>query len=296
MPSAKSIAAAIKAIPAKKEELKKAFEELQAHASSLSSFTLQWKDLEDHISSIERSIEDRFHELESKEEERSSAAAAASSGPQPSEKEKPSPAFAAEGEPEVNPRPELRSLCVKMDGKGLLVFINENRRDLLNIRKELNRAIRAASDPAKLVLDAMEGFYPTKPVGPTEGELHAHRRTCILLLERLHVISPEIKPAIRERTKKMATVWKGKISQDDGQKNVEILAFMQLLLSYGVMSEFEADDLLDLLVPIAKRKQVVDLCRDFGLAEKMPGKELTLLNQSPVNIMSLLPLRFPYIA
>ncbi|CAA6657273.1 unnamed protein product [Spirodela intermedia] len=260
MATAKSIAADIEAIPGKKENLRKAFEELQAHSSSLASFTLRWKDLEEHIASIQASIEDRFRELESKENEREGTIVP----------------VIVEEEPEVDPRPELKSFCLKMDGKGLLQFINQNRKDLLNIRKELNRAIRAAPDPAKLVIDAVEGFYPAKVSGegPSEGELHANRRTCTLLLERLHVISREIKPLTRQKATKLGKEWKKKMSQDGGQNYVEALAFLQLLVSYNIMSEFEADELFNLLIPMAKRKQTIALCRDLGLSEKMPGETI----------------------
>lgn len=284
MATAKSIAADIEAIPGKKENLRKAFEELQAHSSSLASFTLQWKDLEEHIASIQRSIEDRFRDLESRENERSVPSMPAPAVvAQPSEKETIVPVIAEE-EPEEDPRPELKSFCVKMDGKGLLQFINQNRKDLLNIRKELNRAIRAAPDPAKLVIDAVEGFYPAKVSGegPSEGELHANRRTCTLLLERLHVISPEIKPLTRQKATKLGNEWKRKMSQDGGQNYVEALGFLQLLVSYNIMSEFEADELFNLLIPMAKRKQTIALCRDLGLSEKMPGMQCKKPVQSPV--------------
>uniref|UniRef100_A0A1D1YZC1 FRIGIDA-like protein n=1 Tax=Anthurium amnicola TaxID=1678845 RepID=A0A1D1YZC1_9ARAE len=263
MAPAKPKAAAAEAVAAK-EGLKKAFEELQTHSSFLSSFTVRWKNLEDHMSSVERSIEDRIRVLESGEMERPAAAAS-------SEKGKPAPAAAAEEEPEVDPRPELKSLCVNMDGKGLLVFIKDNRTDLLNIYKELNRAIRAAPDPGTLVLDAMDGFYPAKRSREDtyDGGLHANRRTCLCLLEHLHMISPEIKPSVRDRVKKLASEWNVKMTPDAAQNNVQVSAFLQLLVSFGIASDFEEGDLLDLLVSIAKKKEAIGLCRNLGLSKRM---------------------------
>ena len=255
MASVKHILADIESISGKKENLKKAFEALKSHASSLASFSLQWKDLEEYVASTQRSIEDRFRDLEAKEKEASITAR-----------------IDPEREPEVDPRPELKSFCVKMDGKGLLRFLCRNRKDITNIWKELNPAIRAASDPAKLVLDAVRSFFVGD--GQSEGEIYGTRRNCILLMERLISISAEIKPPVREKAMALAHEWKMKMAVDGGKNHVEALGFLQLLASYKLSSEFDADELLNLLVPVVKRKQAIDLCKSLGFSEKIPGTEI----------------------
>ncbi|XP_077246163.1 truncated FRIGIDA-like protein 1 [Tasmannia lanceolata] len=145
----------------KKESLRKAFEDLQSHSAALASFTLQWKDLESHLDSIEKSIETRFKETELKENEKEQSKV--STLP---EKEKTPAKKRVKKSPEktnefmeATPRPEIKSLCEKMDGKGLRSFMNKNRKELAEIRNEIVGALRFASDPAKMVLDAMGGFY-----------------------------------------------------------------------------------------------------------------------------------------
>ncbi|XP_010938943.1 truncated FRIGIDA-like protein 1 [Elaeis guineensis] len=250
------LAEAIKAIPLKKEELRKAFEALQSFSPAIASFTLKWRDLEDHFSSIERSIDLRLKELESK---------SISATPSPPAAAVVKAEANADGEAEVLSRPELRSLCIKMDGVGLRSYIVENRKDLPMIKNALDAAIRLASDPAKLVLDAMDGFYRPKSEGEKEGNLQAIRRTCLNLLERLRVVAPEIKPSVREKAKELAVEWKGKIL--DGAENV--LAFLQLVASYGLASDFNRDEILDLLISVSRRKQALDLCKSLGVMENM---------------------------
>lgn len=257
---------AIQSIPSKKEELRKTFEALQSFSPAVASFTLQWRDLEDHFSSIERSIELRLKELESK---------SVSATPPPPEAAVVNAAADADGEADVVPRPELRSLCVKMDGVGLRSYIVENRKDLPAIKSELDAAIRSAPDPAKLVLDAMDGFQRPKAEGEKEGNLQAIRRTCLNLLERLRVMAPKIKPLVREKARELAVEWKGKIS--DGAENV--LAFLQLVASYGLASEFDRDEILDLLISVSRRKQALDLCKSLGVMENMAGKNWSYLCQ-----------------
>eukprot|EP00262_Sarcandra_glabra_P003501 TRINITY_DN14238_c0_g1_i1.p1 TRINITY_DN14238_c0_g1~~TRINITY_DN14238_c0_g1_i1.p1 ORF type:complete len:488 (+),score=98.74 TRINITY_DN14238_c0_g1_i1:173-1636(+) len=269
MASAKSISKTMKSASVKKENLRKAFEDLQSHSSSLASFTLQWKDLEDHFSSIEKSLENRLKELESKETHQS--------------KEKPPVKESKSTDPV--PRPELKSFCVKMDGQGLRSFIIDHRKDLDSIRNEVAPALRSASDPAKLVLDSMDGFLKSK--GDNDLGFPAIRRTCILLLEKLLDISPEIKNPLKEKAKKLAVEWKGKIGNGDDGNPLEILGFLQLLVTYGLVSAFETDELLDLVAVIARRKEAIDLCRGLGVSEKIPdfvrkliskGKRLEAVN------------------
>ncbi|RWV80952.1 hypothetical protein GW17_00057694 [Ensete ventricosum] len=266
------IEVAIASIPEKKESLRRALEALRNHlsASSPSPFSVpEWKDLDDHISSVESSIRLRLQALLAKE------AAQPSSSPSDS-KEKPSNEWQphANPEPEVVPRPQLISLCINMDSKDLVSFIAQNRKELGAIRSELNPALRSAPDPAKLVLDAMDGFFsspPPTPKGDKKGDKDADalatRRTCINLLERIPVIGPEIGPSVRDQAKKLAAEWKGKVTDGGRENGLEAMGLLQLLVSYGLASEFKVDELLDLLILVSRRKQAVDLCKSLGLTE-----------------------------
>ncbi|RWW60148.1 hypothetical protein BHE74_00032891 [Ensete ventricosum] len=224
------IAAAMASIPSKKEELRKAFEALQAVSACLASFTLKWKDLEDHLASIESLIGDRLRELESK----SHSSVKAEANP--------------ETAPEVVPRRELRSLCVNMDGVGLRSYIIVNRNDIAEIRKELGAAIRSAPDPAKLVLDAMDGFHRPRAEGQKDGDVQVIKRTCLSLLEQVQILAPEIKSSVKDQAKKLAAEWKGKIL-DDSDKGMDAFAFLQLVATYRLASEFNTDEILDLFYP-----------------------------------------------
>ncbi|XP_058081102.1 FRIGIDA-like protein 3 [Magnolia sinica] len=274
MASLKSISASIQSVPSTKEKLQKAFEALRSHSECLASFNLQWQDLEDHFASIEKSIEQRFKDLESKEQQAAPAAAAAFSS-----------AVELESS-DVVPRPKLKSLCANMDGQGLRLFVIAHRKDLQDMREELSAALRTASDPAKMVLESMEGFYPVKSKGDKDVQLAAVRRTCILLLDRLMSISPEISNDVKDRAKKLAEEWEGKVSKN-GENPLEGVAFLHLLSAYGLVSSFDVDELLDIVVFIARRKQTIDLCRSLGLTEKIPdlirklisnGKQLDAVN------------------
>ncbi|KAF5177736.1 Frigida-like protein [Thalictrum thalictroides] len=264
MTTMKSISSAIESVDAKKENLRKAFENLQSHSSSLSSFTLQWKDLEDHFDSIKKSIEVRFKELESKQF-----------------KLKEEPMEVVTKKLESNPsistnshHPMMKSLCIKMDGIGLRSYILNNRKELDSIKNEIGFALQSASDPAKLILDSMKGFYAANSnKGDKDGELASLRRTCHLLLEQLFAISSKISISkeIRDKALKLAVEWKGKVSKTGGENNpLEPLALLQLLAAYGLVSSFNVDEVLDLAVSIARRKQAIDLVRSLGITDKIP--------------------------
>ncbi|KAL4325239.1 hypothetical protein GQ457_11G006450 [Hibiscus cannabinus] len=53
----------------KSENLRKSLEQVNAQASSILLFSLQWKELEDHYDLIQRSVENRLHVVESREKE-----------------------------------------------------------------------------------------------------------------------------------------------------------------------------------------------------------------------------------
>ncbi|KAF9590704.1 hypothetical protein IFM89_036828 [Coptis chinensis] len=267
-PTMKSILSSIESIDTKKESLRKALEDLQSHSSSLSSFTLQWKDLEDHFDSIKQSIQERFQLLQSRD-------------PIPIPKLELPPVKLEPSSSSSTTHPELKKYCVNNDGIGLRTYILNNRKELVSIRDELKFALELASDPGKLVIDAMKGFYPqnnnnnnnNSSKGDKDGELAALRRTCLLLLEQLMSVvkdkGEEFSVQVKESAKKLGIEWKGKVS-GGSDSPLEPLAFLQLLASYGLGSEFDSSEVLDLAVSIARRKQAIDLLRALRMPDKIP--------------------------
>jgi len=92
---------------------------------------------------------------------------------------------------DVKPRPQLKSLCEEMDGEGLKKFL-VSCSNVTKIRKEVPAALRCAADPAKLVLQTLDGFYPASNSKKGKKPLYAQRNACDLLLESLpFVLSPD---------------------------------------------------------------------------------------------------------
>ncbi|KAL0924778.1 hypothetical protein M5K25_005635 [Dendrobium thyrsiflorum] len=254
------IEAAINSTTEKKEDLRKAFDALQSYSSSLSSFTLQWKDIEDHLSSIEKSIEERFRELKDLDSSSNVKKATATSPV--------SKVGVKQDKPVVQPRSELNALCVKMDGKGLRSFIIDNRKDIVAIRRELGPALLFAPDPTELVLNAIGDFFPLEKT--VEGELVSIRRTCLTLLECLHDLALEIKPLARERARGVAVEWRELLNGAKGDTSLVVLGVLHLIATFGLIDSFEVDDILDLIVLVARRKTIVDLCKSAALSENIP--------------------------
>ncbi|KAF5203170.1 Frigida-like protein [Thalictrum thalictroides] len=248
----------------KKENLRKAFDLVQLHSSCLSSFNLQWNDLEIHFDSLQSSLHQSFKQLQSLENKLHEC--------QHND--------VVEQQQEVSSfRIELKSFCLDMNGCSLRSYIMDRRKEITATRDDVVYALKFALDPAKLVLDALQGFYPLKSKRDRSGgELGAIRRTCVLLLEGLSIISPEIKDDVKEEAKKLAVDWKFKMNaESDGQ--LEALVFLQLLGTYGLASEFDEDELLELLVNISRRRQAVDLFRGLGFHDKLSGYIQTLSNK-----------------
>ena len=193
-----------------------------------------------------------------------------------------------EGTPvEVKPRAELVQFCEQMDAKGLLNFSMENRKNLSAIREELSIALESATEPARLVLDSLEGFYPsdqtTQQGDKKDAALLGMRRSCLMFLEAMaallaradpgadHLLNPETK----QQAKAIADEWKPKLAGagvDAANGNsLEAEAFLKLLSTFRIASEFDEEELCKLVLAVARRRQSPELCRSLGLTHKMPG-------------------------
>ncbi|KAL3851150.1 hypothetical protein ACJIZ3_013032 [Penstemon smallii] len=258
--SVKSIERALELIDSKKENLKKAFEQLQSRSSTLSSFSITWPDLDSYFTSLQSELLHNFSTLQTHK-------------PKP-EKQKDS--LFSESVPA---RPELKSLCEKMDGLGLRKYVIDRPRERTEIRVELADALKHAPDPGSIVLDALEGFWDDKL-----GSVSRLRTVCVVLLEELMRAGVEIGVEVRERARVVALEWKGKMAESnvvgDGdeegkeeKRGLERLGYLQLLASYKLFSDgggFDVNELIDHVVSSARYRQNVDLCRILGLESRIP--------------------------
>ncbi|KAE8696224.1 Aspartyl protease family protein [Hibiscus syriacus] len=125
---------------------------------------------------------------------------------------------------------------------------------------------KTPSEPARLVLNSLEGFYPpdetTQTVDKTEASLQGMRKSCVVLLEAMasflakfdpdntHLLNPEIKLL----AKAIADEWKPKLSNAGSgaaiDNSLEVEAFLQLLAAFKIASEFEKEQLCKLVLTI----------------------------------------------
>ncbi|KAG8389204.1 hypothetical protein BUALT_Bualt02G0204600 [Buddleja alternifolia] len=157
---------------------------------------------------------------------------------------------------------------VKMDGKTLQMFLNDPEKDLELMGDEIFKVLHLSSDPAKLVLDAMEGFYPPH-LRKGDVELNV-RRTCILLLRQLIKISEKIRPCVREEAIKVASEWKSKM-RTNCENSLEVLGFLHLLAAYNLASSFDKDEVLSFLKIVAEHRGTPELCHVLGCVEEITG-------------------------
>lgn len=267
----KSIEQALSLFDAKKESLKKAFEQLQSCSSTLSSFNFTWTDLDSYFSSVQSEILHKFSALQ---------ALKSSQTHKPKPEKRKDSLFS---EP-VPARPELKSLCENMDALGLRKYVIERPKERTAIRVELADAFKHAPDPGSMVLDALEGFW--------DGNLGAGSRlrtACVVLLEELMRAEVEIGAEVRERAKAVAVEWKAKMAvinsgnggdgDEEGKEEewgwgLERLGYLQILASYKLLNDggYDVNELIDYVVLSARYRQTVDLCRILGLESKISGK------------------------
>ncbi|EEF35133.1 FRIGIDA-like protein 3 [Ricinus communis] len=195
---------------------------------------------------------------------------------------------------EVMSYPELTKLCGAMDSEGLHKFISDNRKNLAVLREEIPLALKAAENPGQLVLNSLEDFYPMEVPNvdvKKDSGLLGLRRTCIMLMECLSIlltyrdlvsISDVISEDVKEQAKAIAEEWKPKLDaldvDDSNGNSLEAHAFLQLLATFGIASDFDEEELSRLIPMVSRRRQAAELYRFLGLSEKMPGVIEVLIN------------------
>ncbi|KAL8213966.1 hypothetical protein R6Q57_003415 [Mikania cordata] len=198
------------------------------------------------------------------------------------------------GDVKLLSNPQLAKLCEEMDAAGLHKFISDNRKNLALIKEEIPIALKAAGDPGGLVLDSLHRFYVSEGSnldGKKDSNLLGLRRTCIMLMECFSVhlsnldvstISKVICEDVKNRAKVIAQEWKPKLDDLDLDackgNSLEAHAFLQLVSTFGIDSDFAHEDLSKLIPMVCRRHQTADLCRSLGLSNKIPGVIDVLVN------------------
>ncbi|XP_076914280.1 FRIGIDA-like protein 3 [Bidens hawaiensis] len=194
--------------------------------------------------------------------------------------------------------PQLFKFCEEMDAAGLHKFISDNRKNIASIKEEIPIALKGISDPGGLVLDSLIGFYVSegsnldgKKDKEKDSNLLGLRRTCIMLMECLSVmlanldestVCKVISEDVKNRAKIIAQEWKPKLDDLDldasNGNSLEAHAFLQLVATFGIDSDFDHEDLAKLIPMVSRRHQAADLCHFLGLSDKMPGVIDVLVN------------------
>ncbi|RDX61989.1 FRIGIDA-like protein 1, partial [Mucuna pruriens] len=271
-----TISAALNLVDSKKENLKKAFDDLQ---SLLSPLPLSWPDLDSHFTSLHHSLTHRFHLLQSQSQSQSQTLiltpkhANFSSNPNDTSlnQDNSSPGVSPHNDVvpcSVTPRSELTVLCQKMDGVGLRNYVNDHFQDRARVQAELPGAFQHAPDPGKMVLEALEGFHG-EGSELKDSDLRKMRKTCIVLLKQFRVSALSVSAEASVRALKLALEWKERlVGSDDNVFGA--LGFLHLVSAFGLLSEFSLDELVDFLVAAPTNEEFPELCRAVGLTERVP--------------------------
>ncbi|KAM1749721.1 hypothetical protein ACFX12_010546 [Malus domestica] len=159
------------------------------------------------------------------------------------------------------------------DGRCLQLLMNEHWTRTDFVCSEIAAVLQASSDPAKLVLDAMQGFYPSnQTVDTTEFvyDLTVIRRSCVLLLQQLKRFSLQINPQVRKEARALAAEWKAKMTVAT-ENGLEILGFLELVSVYEITTVYDSKELQSFLGIVAQHEQGTELCQALGITDRAPA-------------------------
>lgn len=146
----------------------------------------------------------------------------------------------------------MAAILVSMGGKNLQNFLYNHWNEHELLRIEISRALKMSCDSGLLVLEALEGFYTPEPHNEEIlFDRSVIRKSCILLLEQLMRLSPEIKPKAKLEAHKLAFDWKAKMIAET-ENYLAILGFLLLVGAYGLASSFDKYELESLCHTVAQ--------------------------------------------
>lgn len=291
------------------DRVQKFFDDLEAQKNILSTCTKLFTTLSNHFNSLQKSLSQKSHSLDSQIQalesnsretleslehrensipERESAAAICI--------EEQTDAALAEFEKQsgnAELSEALKSFSRKMDSSGLLKFIVSKRKESVSLRAEIVQALEEAVDPPRLVLESLEEFVNCKStkVGVTDK-----RWACGMLVQALfpEVNSgkkgPEFARSVVERAARILEQWKELM---DGESEgvtlgaAEAVMFVQMVVGFQLSARFDKELLRKLMVQHASRRDMAKLAVALEDKEKMGGLFPFLDNLLPRTVFIL---------
>ncbi|KAM2626003.1 hypothetical protein TB1_032791 [Malus domestica] len=124
----------------------------------------------------------------------------------------------------------------------------------------------------------MQGFYPSSLVVENKEcdfDLSVIRRSCILLLQELKRVSPQINPPVREEARKLAGDWKDKMTVAV-ENGLEVLGFLLLITTFDLTSTYPESELQSLLLVAGRQAHVAQATGlSLGISDKAPECSIT---------------------
>lgn len=286
------------------ESTQPSLEEFERQTSLMTSCSLLWKELSDHFTSLEQSINSKSQAIKSKIDELDkettlslrilksrelSLSNSISLSLQSLEKRKAAAltdlqSTDGDSEQEVDNSEgllrRLRMYCSRMDSLGFWKFITTRKKELEAIRARVSLALSDCVDPARFVLEAISEVFPEDKRENKSERLNDLGWACVLVLEAL-VPDPIVRegkllvtPKLKGNAMRIAEEWKRSLEMRGGIENVktpDVHTFLQHLVTFGIVRDEDLDLYRKLVVGSAWRKQMPKLAVSLGLGCLMPG-------------------------
>ena len=173
---------------------------------------------------------------------------------------------------------KLNVLCQNMDCSGLKKFLVEVKKDVKTLVSHVTASLRLCKDPPQFVLGTLQDYFETE----RHGKQDFSKDDCFawgVLMEALSDVLQKdgysISDDVKICAKTFADRWRATLELD-GQMNFKLVLeggnFLQFIAVYCLAHSYNQDELCDMVVKVARRKQTPELIRTLGIANKAPGQ------------------------
>ncbi|VVB15281.1 unnamed protein product [Arabis nemorensis] len=169
------------------------------------------------------------------------------------------------------------------DEKTLQLLLQGLLKKCPQLHLDVSRALKTSSDPAKLVLDTVQGLYSAdQRMAISNRDPNGVRRSVICLLDCLMDMSPKPKTEIQEEAIKFAIEWKT-TTLVTAENPVEVLSFLHFLAAFSLAYTFDADKIHNLFDAAFLCKYAPSLCKALGVSALAPVTNEQQPPEAPIN-------------